>query len=277
MLTQLDRSSAVPPRRGEQQTGSFARPGVLLQPIVDLASGSVWGHEALCRLPHSPFRYLVAGGGSSLPEEIAVVLEARMLAAALAARERVPAEQLLTVNVSPTALLNDEVQRVLADRGSLAGIVIELTEHRAPEPVEDVIPAVQALRAAGAGIALDDVGGGRGALRYARALQPDLIKLDGDVISRVHLEPMKRVMVESALAVARDLDTPVVAEGIETTDELDVLLRLGIGLGQGYLLAHPASKPANVTPHVRRWLRARSGRLAARAAVARGPRVATAS
>jgi EAL domain-containing protein (putative c-di-GMP-specific phosphodiesterase class I) len=84
-------------------------------------------------------------------------------------------------------------------------------------------------------------------------------------------------MVESALAVARALDIPVTAGGIETSYELDLLLRMGITLGQGNLLAHPAPEPGVVSPHVRRWLRARAGRLAARTAVARGPQVATAS
>jgi EAL domain-containing protein (putative c-di-GMP-specific phosphodiesterase class I) len=200
-----------------------------------------------------------------------------MLAAALEARARVPEDKLLTVNVSPTALLHTQVREIFEDFGSLEGIVVELTEHRTPEAIDQVVPAVDALRAAGAGIALDDVGGGRGALRYARALEPDLIKLDGDVVRRVDVEPMKRVMVESALAVARDLDTPVVAEGIETSHELDLLLRMGISLGQGYLLARPAVEPGVVSPHVRRWLSARSGRLAARSAVARGPHIATAS
>ena len=136
---------------------------------------------------------------------------------------------------------------------------------------------VRALRSAGAAIALDDVGGGRGALRYVPALQPDLLKLDVDVVRRVHAEPLKRVMVESALAVARTLDTPVVAEGIETARELDLLLRMGITHGQGFLLARPAVAPGAPSPHVRRWLQARSGRLAARTAVARVPRLATAS
>jgi EAL domain-containing protein (putative c-di-GMP-specific phosphodiesterase class I) len=271
------RSSAIPAPRGETPSGSMRRPAVVLQPIVDLARRSVYGHEALCRVPGSPFRYLCAGGGASLPAPLARALEARMLAAALETRPRIPHGQVLTVNVSPGALLDDQVQAVLADAGSLHGVIVELTEHRALETPDQIVPAVNALRAAGAGIALDDVGGGRGALRYASALEPDLIKLDGDVVRCIDVEPIKRVMVESALAVARDLDTPVVAEGIETTDELDVLLRMGITLGQGFLLARPAVAPGDVNPHARRWLQARAGRLAARTAVVRGPRIATAS
>ena len=200
-----------------------------------------------------------------------------MLGASLAARARIPRGQVLTVNVSPAALLHPDVRVVFEDAGSLRGVVVELTAHRAPEAPEQILGVVRALRSAGAAIALDDVGGGRGALRYVPALQPDLLKLDVDVVRRVHAEPLKRVMVESALAVARNLDTPVVAEGIETARELDLLLRMGITLGQGFLLAHPAVAPGAVSPHVRRWLQARSGRLAARTAGARGPRVATAS
>lgn len=274
----FDASSSAPPaRRTADPVGSMSRPAVVLQPIVDLATAKVYGHEALCRVPDSPFRYLCAGGGSSLPTPLAVALEARMLEAALDARSRIPGGQALTVNVSPIALLHADVRETFERAGSLRGVIVELTEHREPATPERLLPAVRGLRAAGAGIALDDVGGGRGALRYAPVLEPDLIKLDGDVVGRIDAEPLKRVMVESALAVARDLDTPVVAEGIETAHELDFLLRMGITLGQGFLLARPAVAPGDVSPHVRRWLQARSGRLAARRAVTRGPRVATAS
>ena len=271
------RSSAIPAQRKDEPTGSMSRPAVVLQPIVDLASGTVYGHEALCRVPGSPFRYLCAGGGASLPAPLALALEARMLGAALEARSSIPEEQVLTVNVSPGALVHADVRRTLEEAGSLHGVILELTGHRAPEAPEDLLPVVRALRAAGAGIALDDVGAGRGALRYAPTLQPELIKLDGDVIRRIDMEPMRRVVVESAMAVARDLGTPVVAEGIETSHELDMLLRMGVTLGQGFLLARPAVAPGTVSLHVRRWLSARAGRLAARTAVARGPHVATAS
>ena len=190
------RSSAPPARRTADPVGSMSRPAVVLQPIVDLATAKVYGHEALCRVPDSPFRYLCAGGGSSLPTPLAVALEARMLEAALDARSRIPAGQALTVNVSPVALLHAAVRETFERAGSLRGVIVELTEHREPATPERLLPAVRRLRAAGAGIALDDVGGGRGALRYAPALEPDLIKLDGDVVGRIDAEPLKRVMVD---------------------------------------------------------------------------------
>ena len=113
----------------------------------------------------------------------------------MAARKRLPEDQIITVNVSPAALLTDEVQLLLLDGGPLDGVMIELTEHREPEPIDEVTCVVEAVRDLGATIALDDVGGGRGALRYARALRPDVIKLDGDVVRHVDTEPMQRVMV----------------------------------------------------------------------------------
>jgi EAL domain-containing protein (putative c-di-GMP-specific phosphodiesterase class I) len=255
----------------------MARPAVLLQPIVDLADGRVVAQEALCRVPGSPFRYLCAGGGASLPRPIAHVLEARMLEASLRARSLIPSGQAFAINLSPSALLAPEVRRLLVEAGSLRGVIVELTEHRAAAPDEPVAAAVAALRDAGAAVALDDAGGGRGALRCVRSVAPDLIKLDGDVIAGVDADPINRMLVESVLAVARELDAPVVAEGIETTHELDALLRMGIRLGQGFLLARPATTPGAVSPHVRRWLQARAGRLAARTAVVRGPHVAAAS
>jgi EAL domain-containing protein (putative c-di-GMP-specific phosphodiesterase class I) len=244
--------------------GSLAHPGAVLQPIAFLADGDVWGYEALCRIPGSPERLLFRGAGRSLPPEALLLAEARMLHRALTCRADLPEGRLLTVNISPLALLSDEVQAVFAEFSPLGGIVVELTEHREPQPLARLLPAVNRLREQGAGIALDDVGGGRAGLRYARQLRPDLLKLDRDVVGRVDREPLQRVVLEAVLRVASELDIPVVAEGIERREELDILLDVGIVFGQGFLLGRPTGDARDLPPHVCRYLRGRTALAAAR-------------
>src|SRR5215204_1388160 len=204
------RSATGRPVPSSRPPGSLDDPRAVLQPIAYLADGEVWGYEALCRVPGSPER--------------------------LTARDRVPAGRLLAVNLSPVALFSSAVWEVLHAFAPLDGIVVELTEHRDPEPIDLLLPELERLRGMGAGIALDDVGAGRGGLRYARQIAPDLIKLDRDVVSHIDREPLQRIMLEAVLRVGQEVDTPVVAEGIERREELDVLLTDGIRFGQGFLL-----------------------------------------
>ena len=263
------RSATGRPVPSSRPPGSLADPRAVLQPIAYLADGEVWGYEALCRVPGSPERLLAPGAGHSLPLDALLALESRMLRSALTARDRVPAGRLLAVNLSPVALFSSAVWEVLHAFAPLDGIVVELTEHRDPEPIDLLLPELERLRGMGAGIALDDVGAGRGGLRYARQIAPDLIKLDRDVVSHIDREPLQRIMLEAVLRVGQEVDTPVVAEGIERREELDVLLTDGIRFGQGFLLGRPAHDAGNLPPHVCRYLGGRAVQHARRRATLR--------
>ena len=99
---------------------------------------------------------------------------------------------------------------------------------------------LEGLRAAGFSIAIDDFGTGYSSLAYLREFPVDLLKIDRSFVARLGATAADGSLVRAIIAMADTLELPVTAEGIETVDQLEALVRLGCGHGQGYLLARPA-------------------------------------
>ena len=215
---------------------------IVVQPIVDLARGVVCGYEALSRFTGppdaTPDRWFDAAGRLGRSG----ALEARAIEAALARRADLPINCFLTLNVSPHALAAQEVQDVFAQAGSLAGIVVELTEQSVVDDYDELLARLQPLRDAGALIAVDDAGAGYASLRHVLAIRPDLVKLDRSLADGVDRDPAKAAVVEMLGALAGRLDAWLLAEGIEREAELETLVGLGVPLAQGYLLARPTDE-----------------------------------
>jgi EAL domain-containing protein (putative c-di-GMP-specific phosphodiesterase class I) len=107
--------------------------------------------------------------------------------------------------------------------------------------VKDVRPRARDLRALGFRLAIDDLGAGYAGLTSFATLEPEIVKLDMSLVRDVHAEPIKERLVESIVSLCRGLSMKVVAEGIETVEELDAVRRLGCDYGQGYCLARPSA------------------------------------
>ena len=120
-------------------------------------------------------------------------------------------------------------------------IVAELTEHTRVDDYRGLLDALAPLRRQGLRIAVDDAGAGYAGLRHVLRLEPDLIKLDLELIRDIHTDPAKRALV----TFAADTSAILVAEGIETADELATLRALGVPYGQGYHLARPGPLPGS--------------------------------
>jgi EAL domain-containing protein (putative c-di-GMP-specific phosphodiesterase class I) len=218
------------------------RPGVLrmdFQPIVDTARGTVVGYESLARFagpPHVPpdqwFAQARAAG-------VGAELEAHALHTALAARSTLPANCFLSVNVGPDALLSAPVAAVFAEAGDLRGVVVEITEEAPVACYDALVAAVAPLRAAGAQLAVDDAGAGFASLKHVMVLRPDFVKVDRDLVAGVDTDETKAAVVEALGMFTSRLDAWLVAEGVETTAELDRLLSLRVPLAQGYGLGLP--------------------------------------
>ena len=225
----------------------------VFQPIVSMRDGSIYGHEALIRGPvgtplHTPDALLKAARreGALLDFEIACVTTALKKWAALKQPGR------LFLNLSASALLGmfrsrgvDALVRELK-RADLQPrmLVIELTEH---EQVADIAPlaeAVQQIHAIGAMFALDDFGDGRSSLRLWSELQPDIVKIDKYFSAGLSTDARKLQTLRALMQIAEVFGSLLVAEGIETADDLRVVRDLGIGLGQGYFLGRPDAQPA---------------------------------
>ena len=212
------------------------------QPIVDTARGIVVGYEALARFPgfaeKNPEVWFAAARQHGKAEE----LESAALRTALAHRATLPPNCFLTLNVSPELLTTESIRSVWRDEGSLAGLVIELTEQTPIDSYVDLEPDLNQLRAAGALIAVDDAGAGYAGLRHLLALRPALIKIDRELIQDVDRDEAKRALISVLGSFASRVDAWILAEGVERVEELDALVSLGVPLVQGYCLARPARR-----------------------------------
>src|SRR4051812_18843100 len=209
---------------------------MVFQPIVDLRTGRVSGFEALARFNRLPRRGPDVWFAQAQRCGLGPALEARAVELAVGTPGR-PAGTYLTVNLSPSSLAAEEVQRVLPDR--LDDLVVEITEHELVSDDPEITAAIAALRERGARLAVDDTGAGYAGLTHVMRLAPDVIKLDRALTSGVDGDPVKAALIGSFVGYARDMDAVICAEGIETLEELTRLADLDVSFGQGYRLARP--------------------------------------
>ncbi len=217
---------------------------VHFQPIVDLQRGVVRGYEALARFAEVPGAPVVSWFEAAARLGYAGALEAQVMAAALLARPLLVRNRFVAVNLSPTALSSPEVAKVLRASHRLDAIVIELTERAGTQQLLEVRGAVDALRARGALLAVDDDGAGYGSVDHLLALRPQFLKLDGALTRGIATDSSRVAMVQTLKEVGEQLGAQLVAEGIEDERQLLTLARLGVPLGQGFALGRP--KPAMV-------------------------------
>ncbi|HJP90093.1 MAG TPA: EAL domain-containing protein [Candidatus Limnocylindrales bacterium] len=216
----------------------------VFQPIVDLATGVVRGYEALTRFddgtpPDVEFHRAVDLG-------LGLELDRACLASAFEAAASLPADAWLNVNVSPETVLSGVVESTLPGDTRRA-VVLEITEHHAITDYEAFRAAVSPIRDR-VQVAVDDAGAGFASLRHIVELAPAMVKLDRSLVAGIGTDPARQAVVAGMVKFAQAADLLLIAEGIETDDELDVLRRLGIPLGQGYLLAVPSPAPATAPP-----------------------------
>jgi EAL domain-containing protein (putative c-di-GMP-specific phosphodiesterase class I) len=128
---------------------------------------------------------------------------------------------------------------LVMEHGRPHDLVLELTEHTAVEDYAKLMTRLDHLRRRGVRIAVDDVGAGYANFRHVLRVRPDIIKLDVSLTTEIDRDPSCRALAAGLVAVATELRATVVAEGIETVDQLECLVALGVEHGQGYYLARP--------------------------------------
>ena len=221
---------------------------LVFQPIVDLAGATVAGYEALARFPGSagPDVWFAAAAEAAVAAE----LEALAIHKALAVVPDLPANTFLTVNVSPHLLGSAPVHEALATRPGLRRVVVELTEHTPVHDLAALRRQCDDLRRRGALIALDDAGSGYSGLQQLAALRPQVVKLDRALVSDADADPVRVALAEMLGEFAGRIDAWLLAEGLETAAELAAFARLGVPLGQGWLLGRPAPTFLPLAPAV---------------------------
>jgi EAL domain-containing protein (putative c-di-GMP-specific phosphodiesterase class I) len=151
-----------------------------------------------------------------------------------------PPEALLFVNLHPTDLEDPEIY---SDDGALTPyanrVVLEITERAALDQIHELGTRVTRLRSLGYRLAIDDLGAGYAGLTSFAQLEPEVVKVDMSLVRGIDASPVKQKLVRSIVALCTELGIRMVAEGIETAAERDMLVGLGGDLCQGYLFAKP--------------------------------------
>lgn len=221
------------------------------QPVVNMASGTIWGYEALVRWRHP--RRGVIGPSDFVPlaEEIGLgsALDRWVLTEACRAVQefdrRLPARCRLSINVCPEQMRCPHLLRTIEAALDLAGfdgtrLVIEVSERAVTNDAEPIAETIQALRSLGVSVALDDFGAGSTSLGQLGELPLDFLKIDRRfVISLVTGDEAFVAIIEAVTSLAHVLGMSVIAEGIETDLQRQLLLDAGCTMGQGFLLAPP--------------------------------------
>ena len=215
---------------------------VVFQPIVDLHSGTVVGFEALTRFADGtrPDRRFADADAVGLGIE----LETATLGAAVAAASALPANAFVSLNVSPNLVLAGGRLATLLAEASVP-IVLEITEHT---PVADYALLRRALEGLGPSIrfAIDDAGAGYSSFRHILELRPDFVKLDIGLVRSIEDDAARQAFVAGMVYFVLRTGCTLIAEGIETAAERDVLEALAVDLGQGFLFGRP--EPIAVSP-----------------------------
>ena len=210
------------------------------QPVVTLEDGQCVGVEALARFPGEPIRAPHHWFAEAHSVGMGVELEIAAVRIALSRQPELPPDIFLAVNVGPLTITSPVLPEMLA-QADTRRLVIELTEHAEIGDYAAVTEAISAVRSTGARLAIDDTGAGISSLAHILKLNPDFIKLDRALTTGVDRDPVRRALASSLVGFAKETGAIIVAEGIETAAELEILRGLGIRYGQGFHLGRPSA------------------------------------
>jgi diguanylate cyclase (GGDEF)-like protein/PAS domain S-box-containing protein len=227
------------------------------QPILDLASGTVCGVEALVRWAHPEHGIIPPLDFVPLAEETGQivpigrwVLDQACRAAAGLSRDRPGVPNLyVAVNLSGRQLqrpeIVNEVREALAASGlAPADLVLEITESVLMMDMALTVARLQALKDLGVRLAIDDFGTGYSSLNYLRQFPVDIVKVDRSFVEGIASNSEQRALVAMIVDLARVLGLQQVAEGIERPDQLAELRAMGCSHGQGFLFSRPVDLAA---------------------------------
>jgi EAL domain-containing protein (putative c-di-GMP-specific phosphodiesterase class I) len=221
----------------------FPEFAIVFQPIVNVETETVYAYEALCRGPHGENHTTLV---EKLDRAALAIFDKLAMARSmqLASRLRIEAKGArISINVGPeTRLIGkdaDYVARLARHYGiKTTSIILEFSEGVRMD-CNELAQIVEAQRAAGLSIAMDDFGAGYAGLNVLAICTPDVLKLDRELIKDIESSKPKKTIVGAFTKICRKLGVAIIAEGVETVVECRTLRNFGISLMQGYLFARP--------------------------------------
>ncbi len=223
------------------------------QPIVDLRDASIFAHEALVRGPAGEGAWSVL---SQVNEQNRYRFDQACRVKAIKGAAALGMQVPVSINFLPNAIYRPElcIRTTLAAAQTyqlpLNRIIFEVTEGERIEDGPWFADILKEYKRCGFMTAIDDFGAGYAGLKLLADFQPDLIKLDMDLIRHVDADVSRRRIVRHLVRMCREMSIEVVAEGIETVAERDALRDEGIYLMQGYLFARPAFRALAPVAHL---------------------------
>lgn len=224
---------------------------VLYQPVFDVAEGHLRGGEALVRWEHPQLGLLPPDRFIGLAEDTGLIrpLGAWVLQQACEEAAAWPGDLSVAVNLSPRQLEDDDIVRAVTavlDRTGLAPgrLVLEVTESALARDPGAMVERLTALRATGIRIAIDDFGTGYSSLSALVQLPLDVLKIDRSFVDGMLDRPAAADLVQVLIELGRTLGLEVIAEGIETSEQLRALAARGCPQGQGFLFSPPVTGSA---------------------------------
>jgi PAS domain S-box-containing protein len=225
------------------------------QPIVELNSGKLSGFEVLARWRHPDLGWILPDNFISLAEEDGLIgkLMRQILPKAFQSAQALPAPFMLSVNVSPTQLhdmtLPGQIHEAAAASSfPLNRLIIEITESGLIDNLEMAGWIAREIKTMGCKLSLDDFGTGFSSLLHLQALPLDELKVDRSFVTSMTAARESRKIVAAIIGLGHSLGLSTVAEGVETEEQAQMLLRLGCQRGQGWLYGRP--HPADQIPQM---------------------------
>ncbi|EGW40589.1 EAL domain-containing protein [Desulfosporosinus sp. OT] len=228
------------------------------QPIIETRNGVVFGYEALARIPGTtcfnniadlfPFAEKI---GQLYPIETLCRRQAITSYHTVAQNK-----EMLFLNINPQVLIDSEfasghTRKLLIEKGlTPSDVVLEITERSAIEDFSTYRDALDHYRNQGYLIALDDVGAGYSSLQSVAELHPDFLKIDRSLIQGVNADPIKWALLETFVTFSKRIGCRIIAEGVETAEEMRTVVQLGVDYVQGFFVARPTFERKNINPAV---------------------------
>jgi diguanylate cyclase (GGDEF)-like protein/PAS domain S-box-containing protein len=220
------------------------------QPIVRLQTGTIAGFESLIRWPHPQWGMMMPGQFIGVAEDTGLIVPmgawvlGRAVADVVRLRDEDVRSPYVSVNVAArqfrTAGFVTMVKDVLESSGLPASaLLLELTERSLLRRDSDIAAELAELKELGIRLAIDDFGTGYSSLSYLREMPIDVVKIDRSFVDGIDRSPERLALVKGIVAIAHTLNMSVIAEGVETDEQYELLAEIGCEYGQGYLMARP--------------------------------------
>jgi len=213
---------------------------IVYQPIYRLHDHKIVGFESLARFHTDPIRSPDIWFNEAASVGLGLALEVKAIQQAIQNIEHFPSDVYIAVNVSPKTIIDADFDKIFED-WPVERILLEITEHAVIDHYQDIRDKLRALRNRGLRIAVDDAGAGYSSFRHILNLAPEVIKVDRSITRDIDADSSRHAMACAFSAFANDTGSTIIAEGVETDEELSTLRRIGVNKAQGYLLGRPAA------------------------------------